>query len=87
MVTKLEINEDLKKNNPAPNYYLNWAKQIAFGMSHLHASSYVHRDLAARNVLLSQNLVAKITDFGMSRQNGLNGTNQTKSTVGPLKYV
>ena len=30
----------------------------------------VHRDLAARNVLLGENLVTKLADFGLSRDTG-----------------
>ena len=41
--------------------------EIALGMHHLIDLSFVHRDLAARNVLLDQDMVCKVADFGLSR--------------------
>lgn len=44
-----------------------WAWQAAQGMDYLASRRVVHRDLAARNLLLADNNVVKIGDFGMSR--------------------
>ncbi|PRP80407.1 hypothetical protein PROFUN_11953 [Planoprotostelium fungivorum] len=61
---------------------------IASGMLHLHTENIVHRDLAARNVLLSDNFVPKISDFGLSRKiDSVDDTQKTKSTIGPLKWM
>eukprot|EP00731_Ephydatia_muelleri_P015152 Em0008g872a len=46
---------------------LAYSKQIADGMQHLSSKSFVHRDLAARNILVTQNCICKIADFGLSR--------------------
>jgi serine/threonine protein kinase len=40
------------------------ALDIALGMTHLHAKDVVHRDLKPGNVLLTEQWVAKVADFG-----------------------
>ncbi|XP_070562525.1 fibroblast growth factor receptor 2-like [Ptychodera flava] len=46
---------------------VQFGKQIADAMNHLENKKVVHRDIAARNVLISANSVAKLGDFGLSR--------------------
>lgn len=41
--------------------------QIAEGMAFLEKFGFVHRDLAARNILVGENNVVKVADFGLSR--------------------
>ncbi|PIK43166.1 putative vascular endothelial growth factor receptor 1-like, partial [Apostichopus japonicus] len=41
--------------------------QIAKGMAHLSSMKYFHGDLAARNILVGENLLVKISDFGFAR--------------------
>jgi len=43
------------------------AAQIARGMAYLESQNYIHRDLAARNILVGDNNVVKIADFGLAR--------------------
>uniref|UniRef100_A0A336M4X8 CSON012218 protein n=1 Tax=Culicoides sonorensis TaxID=179676 RepID=A0A336M4X8_CULSO len=45
----------------------NFALQIARGMCHLEENKITHRDLAARNILIDENKILKISDFGLSR--------------------
>ncbi|XP_055353561.1 mast/stem cell growth factor receptor Kit-like [Paramacrobiotus metropolitanus] len=47
---------------------LNFAFQISRGMNYLNSRSIIHRDLAARNVLVCQDHVVKIADFGLAKQ-------------------
>lgn len=61
----------------SPNDLIYFSTQIAQGMKFLESRKLVHSDLAARNVLVGQNKVVKISDFGLARiLNGESNENQ-----------
>ncbi|KAM6936975.1 tyrosine-protein kinase CSK-like [Xenentodon cancila] len=47
---------------------LNFALDVCEAMAYLEANNFVHRDLAARNVLVSEDNVAKVSDFGLTKE-------------------
>ena len=46
---------------------INMSAQVASGMAYLEEQNYIHRDLAARNILVAENLICKLADFGLAR--------------------
>jgi serine/threonine protein kinase len=69
----------------SPTHALRMMHHIATGMKCLSDLGVIHRDLACRNILLGENMEVKISDFGLSRENGV----YIKTTTGklPLRWM
>uniref|UniRef100_A0A672JFN9 Tyrosine-protein kinase n=1 Tax=Salarias fasciatus TaxID=181472 RepID=A0A672JFN9_SALFA len=61
------LQEYLPKRKVGLPRCLMFAQQICQGMDYLHTKRYVHRDLAARNVLVENDRLVKIGDFGLTK--------------------
>nr|XP_033815329.1 interleukin-1 receptor-associated kinase 4 isoform X2 [Geotrypetes seraphini]XP_033815330.1 interleukin-1 receptor-associated kinase 4 isoform X2 [Geotrypetes seraphini]XP_033815332.1 interleukin-1 receptor-associated kinase 4 isoform X2 [Geotrypetes seraphini]XP_033815333.1 interleukin-1 receptor-associated kinase 4 isoform X2 [Geotrypetes seraphini] len=73
---------------------LSWIKRcnIALGSAHginfLHENNHTHRDIKSANILLNENFVPKISDFGLARACGqLKNTVMTERIVGTTAYM
>jgi serine/threonine protein kinase len=64
---------------------LSWARQVATGMRFVQEQGVVHGDLALRNVLLTDDCVAKISDFGLARDE--NVTVSVKAGMLPVYWL
>ncbi|BFY99758.1 hypothetical protein BsWGS_02798 [Bradybaena similaris] len=68
-----------------PQVLIKLSLDTARGLKHLADKQIIHRDVAARNVLLGDKLVAKIADFGLSKNDQTYV--KTSSTRVPIKWM
>ncbi|XP_068753375.1 ephrin type-B receptor 5-like isoform X2 [Montipora capricornis] len=66
---------------------LSFAWMTADGMSYLASMRVVHRDLAARNILVGENKVCKISDFGLARDVNADIYVRTSQARLPVKWM
>ena len=60
-------------SQPIPYHIaVNICHDVTLALSFLHSNKVVHRDLSSNNVLLRNNSLAKVTDFGMARLGDIN---------------
>lgn len=61
--------------------------QIAGGMAYIEKMNYIHRDLRSANILVGENLVCKIADFGLARLIEDNEYTARQGAKFPIKWT
>jgi len=61
--------------------------QMARGLAEAHSRAIVHRDIKPSNVIVTQQNVVKIVDFGLARATTNSMSTQTMSTSGTIGYM
>ena len=67
--------------------FITWASQICNGMTYLEQCHIIHRDVAARNVLVNEQLVCKVSDFGLAQKITGSTYKESTRTQFPLKWM
>ncbi|XP_010498226.1 PREDICTED: LEAF RUST 10 DISEASE-RESISTANCE LOCUS RECEPTOR-LIKE PROTEIN KINASE-like 1.2 isoform X2 [Camelina sativa] len=66
---------------------LKIAVETASALKYLHASKIIHRDVKSNNILLDQNFIVKVADFGLSRLFPMDRTHVSTAPQGTPGYV
>ena len=66
---------------------IDMAAQVAAGMAYLELHNYIHRDLAARNILVGENNICKVADFGLARLIADDEYNAHDGAKFPIKWT
>ncbi len=62
------------------------AKQIALGLEHAHANRIIHRDIKPHNILINEDGIVKVADFGIARAVTSSTIVTTKEAIGSVHY-
>jgi eukaryotic-like serine/threonine-protein kinase len=79
----------IDREGPLPvDQALSLVHQIARGLAFAHEHGVVHRDVKPHNVLIDEDGVAKVTDFGIARSvDPADGLTETGALLGTSEYI
>jgi eukaryotic-like serine/threonine-protein kinase len=81
------LSEKLNRGVISVRDSLDFAIQVAKGLSAAHSRNIVHRDIKPSNIIITKDNVAKIVDFGLARVVATASATQSVSNTGTLPYM
>lgn len=83
MTLKKYIN---KKGKIEENEAIKITRQIAEALKHAHNNKVIHRDIKPHNILMTDENVAKVADFGIARAANSSTIINTSNVIGSVHY-
>lgn len=75
-----------KKGRLSETETIKISRQVAEALKHAHSNNIVHRDIKPHNILITEEGIAKVTDFGIARAATSSTINNTSNVIGSVHY-
>jgi serine/threonine protein kinase/Flp pilus assembly protein TadD len=85
--TGQSLKDKLEEKPLEMNDILRFASQISHGLAKAHEQGIVHRDIKPANIMITEDGLVKIVDFGLAKLAGSTHITKSGTTMGTVAYI